>query len=68
MKYKMTKRKAIRFSNAIGTNVILMLTCLALLLVIGASGQDASIKLEQGTVIGVNVFVEKRKNESINYF
>lgn len=47
-------RNTIRFSNAILNNVILTLVCQALLLVISVTGQDGSIKLEQGTVVGVN--------------
>lgn len=51
-KYKIMKR-TIYSSNATGNYVILTLTCLTLLLVIDVSGQDASIKLNQGTVVGV---------------
>lgn len=56
MKYKMMMRNTKRFSNAIRNNVILTLMCQALLLVIDVSGQDASIKLDQGTVVGVTIF------------
>lgn len=51
----MMMRNTKRFSNAIRNNVILTLMCQALLLVIGVSGQDASIKLDQGTVVGVTI-------------
>lgn len=52
-------RTTMRLSNAIRNNVILTLICLTLLLVTGVSGQDASIKLDQGTVVGV--IISKRK-------
>lgn len=53
-------RNTIRDLNAIQNNVILTLVCQALLLVNNISTQDASrnasIKLEQGTVVGVIIF------------
>lgn len=55
----MMTRNTIRFSNAIRNNVILKLVYQALLMVNSISGQDASIKLEQGTVVGVIILKKK---------
>lgn len=49
----MMKRDTINSPKTISNNVILTLIYLTLSLVIGVTGQNASIKLEQGTVVGV---------------
>ncbi|XP_037042029.1 acetylcholinesterase isoform X2 [Bradysia coprophila] len=66
-KYKISRRITMRHSNAIENYVILTLMFLTLLLVIEVSGQDATIYLGQGTVVGLKVFPEASRTPVYAY-